>query len=388
MSTTVTTSSTFDIGPHDTLTLNSSAARGTLTLTSAAPKLLGNQTLGMQSGTFGPWGVPMTVSITVSAGALDYTVNSYSLTPAQVTATQAFVYSGTTPSTTFSTAQVGATALDSSFWNFSRTSNYAGGTPGWVNSCVHVQSNVNNASTTSYEWTLTSVMNNYASGGENVAGYFQGNKYGTGPTWGAVAEVIERTAVNDPTTGTVGLEVDIGCSGTDTYASLGSRVGVDLVVRKTAGATDPAHVSWGFRIQNGGSADSVVGRGFSFSPGMIVEKAFDASTATVLTAAFQMQTNQVFSFNSSGTRQMTHNGTSWVLKNNTGTTYWGFADSGALSVQGVQLLGARDVGWTTGTGTLTSAKSAFNADTATTQQIAQRLTALEHALFAHGLIGT
>ena len=91
--TTVTTGNTvsFQIGPFDTLLLSSGGARGTLALTSAAPKLVADQTLGLQSGTFGPWGAPMSVVLTVTQGAIDYTVNAQSLTASQVVATQALV---------------------------------------------------------------------------------------------------------------------------------------------------------------------------------------------------------------------------------------------------------------------------------------------------------
>ena len=99
MSTTVTAgnSASFQIGPFDTLTLSSGGARGTLALTSAAPKLVADQVLGIQNGTFGPWGAPMTAALAVSQGSLDYTVNPQSLTISQVTALQALgSSSGTT----------------------------------------------------------------------------------------------------------------------------------------------------------------------------------------------------------------------------------------------------------------------------------------------------
>lgn len=85
MATTVTPAATasFQLGPFDTLTLNSSGARGSIALTSSAPKLRADQSLLPQSGTFGPWGAPMSVVMTITQGACDYTVNVQSLTAAQ-----------------------------------------------------------------------------------------------------------------------------------------------------------------------------------------------------------------------------------------------------------------------------------------------------------------
>jgi len=85
MATTVTPAATasFQLGPFDTLTLSSGGARGSIVLTSFAPKLCADQTLLPQNGTFGPWGAPMSVVITITQGSCDYTVNQNSLTPAQ-----------------------------------------------------------------------------------------------------------------------------------------------------------------------------------------------------------------------------------------------------------------------------------------------------------------
>ncbi len=85
MATTVTPAATasFQLGPFDTLTLSSGGARGSIVLTSFAPKLCSDQTLTPQNGTFGPWGAPMAVVMTITQGSCDYTVNQNSLTPAQ-----------------------------------------------------------------------------------------------------------------------------------------------------------------------------------------------------------------------------------------------------------------------------------------------------------------
>lgn len=85
MATTVAagSSATFEVGPYDTITLTDSNAVGTLALTSQTPKIVSDQTLAVQNGTFGPWGAPMSVVMTVTQGSADYTVNSRSLTGSQ-----------------------------------------------------------------------------------------------------------------------------------------------------------------------------------------------------------------------------------------------------------------------------------------------------------------
>lgn len=284
--------------------------------------------------------------------------------------------------TTLQVSQPSATATDVGTLKVSRIANYSGGTAGFVNSAIRADVSVGSGAT-AYEWAVTGVMDNSATAGENVGGYFQGKKNSTGPTWGAVAEVMETTAVNNPATGTVGLEVDVGCNGTD---SAGVRVGVDLVLRRYAAGGADAKAGWGYRIQNGGYSGSVVDRGFGFAAGTQVNKAFDASTATTLTAAFQMETNQVMAFNTAGSRQMTHNGSGWVFKNPTGPiNYWSLNDDRSLVVQGTQILGGRCGGWTAATGTAT--RTTFVTSTVTLPVLAEHVKALIDDLTLHGLIG-
>lgn len=62
----------------------------------------------------------------------------------------------------------------------------------------------------------------------------------------------------------------------------------------------------------------------------------------------------------------------------------GFKTSGAFSVNGLQVVGARDTGWGAATG---GSKAAFTASTATLAQTAALVAQIEIALTAHGLIG-
>jgi hypothetical protein len=118
-------------------------------------------------------------------------------------------------------------ALTTSF-QINRNASYSGGTVGWVNAGLFVDTTVGE-NATSFEWGIISRINNNALAGENVGGYFQGNKLNTGPTWGAVAEVADmRNASTTPTSGgTVGLEVDVWCNGSDNH---NARFGIDVIV--------------------------------------------------------------------------------------------------------------------------------------------------------------
>lgn len=109
-----------------------------------------------------------------------------------------------------------------------RNANYSGGTPGYVNSALFVDTNVA-AGGTSFEWGITSRLTNYSNAGENVGGYLQGNKFASGPTWGGVAEVCDMTNINTTATSgaAVGLEVDVWCNGDDNFER---RIGIDVVV--------------------------------------------------------------------------------------------------------------------------------------------------------------
>lgn len=121
-----------------------------------------------------------------------------------------------------------ATAGTSSLWKV-RNANYSGGTPGSVGTALAVLTNVNSADAASYEWTILGMMQNHSAVAENVAIYGQGIKYSTGQTWAMVAEAQDMTNVNstNSTGPLIGVEIDIGCNGTDTA---NSRIGIDLVV--------------------------------------------------------------------------------------------------------------------------------------------------------------
>jgi hypothetical protein len=68
-----------------------------------------------------------------------------------------------------------------------------------------------------------------------------------------------------------------------------------------------------------------------------------------------------------------------------GAGYFGdIVQATSFQVGGTKVIGARETGWTAGTGTPN--KGAYNADTATLLQVAQRVLAISQALRNHGLI--
>lgn len=64
--------------------------------------------------------------------------------------------------------------------------------------------------------------------------------------------------------------------------------------------------------------------------------------------------------------------------------FTGIVKANSFQIGSDQVVGARETGWTAGTGTAN--KGAFDADNATTTDVAQRLLAIENALRTHGLI--
>lgn len=187
-----------------------------------------------------------------------------------------------------------------------RRADYAGGSPGFTNNALRVLSYVGE-DTDTFEWAATFICDNSASAGENVGSYSIGLKRGTGPTWGALSEVKEMSPVNNPTTGTVAHEFDVSVNGTDNVFPY-ARVGSDLAIRRHDASGADAEVGWGYRIQNGGYANSLVRIGFGFYTGMRVVDAFDCSRGTVLGAALKMAAGVPISFDAGDQHLVSYEG--------------------------------------------------------------------------------
>lgn len=153
-----------------------------------------------------------------------------------------------------------------------RQANYTGGTPGWTNSALTIDTVVG-TNCTSFEWGFLSIMDNSALVGENVAGYFQGNRRATNGayTWGMVSEANDKTGTNMGTTGNlVGAEIDVLANGTDANYL---RVGIDVISGKSDAAGAKSIAGYGIRVgaQNG---DNTKG---AFSVGVAVTSADGSS---------------------------------------------------------------------------------------------------------------
>ena len=165
-------------------------------------------------------------------------------------------YTGVCP---FETLQLGTTSTDFATKYMRRQVNHTGGTPGYVSSCLRVETYVADGAT-NYEWNAVFKLDTAASGGENNSAYFQTLvRPGAGPVWVNTHELIETTAVNNPTVGRVTQEIDHRSNGTDDN---NARVVQDIVVTRydpTGPATEVAH---GHRIQTGGDASASVKNGY------------------------------------------------------------------------------------------------------------------------------
>jgi hypothetical protein len=167
------------------------------------------------------------------------------------------------PSKGEQTARISASSSDISDFAVRRNANYVGGTPGFVNSALRVDTYVA-AQATNFEWGITSTLHNTATAGENVAIYGQGLKSsGAGPTWAGVFEARDTSGNANSTTGLIGLEVDVFANGTDTH---NARIGADIVCGIGVGATDAPTIYAGIRVgpQNGVSTNATFFNGLLF----------------------------------------------------------------------------------------------------------------------------
>jgi hypothetical protein len=290
---------------------------------------------------------------------------------------------------TFGSGKVSATdsnaaSADVGSYQFRRNVNYAGGTPGNVNACVRADTYVNNPGAAAFEWAGVFVMHNAATGGENVGMYAQGNKLlGAGPTWGAVAEVIDYSGGN-PASGSVGLEVDITGDNGD---SSNNRIGIDIVARRTTGSAAASMTAgYGLRFQNGGDTSASFGSLIYVAPGTKAGFGVDLSGASLLAGALKMQQSVPIIFDATATpTKLVSQGQGLDHMQDT-TLVNRLLASGGLQVGSVQVVGQRQTGYTPMTGAMDN-HSTFDVSTVTLSQLASRVAALQYHLTVHGLIG-
>ena len=118
MTTTTTAggTATFSLGPFDIFTLTSASySTGSLAFTSLAPKIKSDFVdTNPNSGVYGPYGVPMSVVLTVTGGSVGYDITAQSLTVSQVAAVQSLVLgAGTSAALVRTQAATGASGTRS-----------------------------------------------------------------------------------------------------------------------------------------------------------------------------------------------------------------------------------------------------------------------------------
>lgn len=188
---------------------------------------------------------------------------------------------------------------------FVRNASYTGGTAAFVSSPVRIETTVG-AGVADYQWGLTSVLTNSATGGQNVAVYAQGNREttGTGPTWAMVAEAHDHSGAGNQSSGLIGIEVDVIASGDDTT---NNRVGVHVVSGMDSGGT-AMHAAYGVWVDataansafyNGVQISGSVATGVHVSCTGTV--GIDVSGATLSGAALKISRGQTIAFEATGT---------------------------------------------------------------------------------------
>lgn len=208
-------------------------------------------------------------------------------------------------------------ASDIASITLTRNASYTGGTPGFVNSTMCLVDNVG-ANVAAYEWTLTAIMNNSATAGQNVAGYFQGNAQTntTGPTWAAVCELIDNSGAASPATGRVTLELDNRAVGADASTN---RVTLHLVASRPVGGGAAATIGAGILIDNNSD-----GANTSYQNGIILGNknttlctfatGINMINGTYTSGAIWMPTGAAILFDTPGAQQLLYDSTGLQYK--------------------------------------------------------------------------
>jgi hypothetical protein len=214
--------------------------------------------------------------------------------------------------------QMNTSGSDAANQYFRRNANHSGGTVGFVSANLRADTYVTNAGATNFEWALVGTVTNSATGGQNVGVVGYGFKTGTsvGPTFGGNFGHFETTAINNPTNGSVGCEIDNASNGTD---SNGMRVILDCVAFRQAPAGAATTVTYGVRVSNAkdGANTSITNAFFvGNSDGSLINVgvAFDCGSATLSTGALRMPAGAPILFDKPGSNQLLYDGTGLYYK--------------------------------------------------------------------------
>lgn len=312
----------------------------------------------------------------------------------------------------------------------SRIANYAGGAAGQVCSNMYAKTSVTNNLADSFEWVGTFVLDN-AGTGQNCAIYGQGNRKAVsaitrGGTFAGCFEARDFTLEANPTSGLIGIEVDIFANGGD---SVGRRIGIDMVIGKGVAEGDACEVYAGLRFgpTNGISANAryrncvlmngdkdyglyITGTGVENDINIIstggkigVRVAGSHSDADFISEgtsaygarfsgtyssgiAIRLATGSAIGLESTGAIKLNYTSGAVQLLNTTVVKNSFNTVTGAISVGANQVLGPRATGWAAMTGT-PNLGTVYDVASVTLPQLAARVAALQAALTTHGMIG-
>lgn len=286
-----------------------------------------------------------------------------------------------------------------SAFQIQRTASYTGGTPGYVNSALVVKTTVSSG-VANFEWAVLGIVENSATGGENVAIYGQGKRMtsSTGATWAGVLEVRDESGAADPTTGLIGLEIDVFANGTDTSGNR-NRIGLDIVVGKSDTGGTKCYIGHGIRISPFGLDAAVaevykavnidIDATFGIFSNNTIAVGIDFSGATISTAALRIARGQKIAWEATSSIYSALRSGSNIIDFVYGAAKFGFDfTNNALLINDTAVVKPRKTGWTVATGTAT--RTAFDTATVTLSQLAERVKALIddlHSTAGHGLIG-
>lgn len=274
-----------------------------------------------------------------------------------------------------------------------RDVSYTGGTAAFLNSALLVESNVTTTANP-FDCGLFVVQQNQSNGGQNFAMGSQANKLGQGPAWALVTETHEKNAMPDPTTGTLGYELDIHANGTD--ANL-QRIAIAIIAKREDPSGAPMTLGVGISIENGDPSGAArISRGLMFGRNGATDFDYciDTSHATFSTngAAILLGQGQAISFKGDATRRISYlPAVSRLRYEGPGGHIFDFTDEGQFNITGgyqifgEQVVTVRQRGWGANTGP--TSREGFDTSSVTLQKLAQTLAALINDLQTHGLIG-
>lgn len=226
-------------------------------------------------------------------------------------------------------------------WTFVGDYAFNGGVAGFSQSTLRIITTAG-ADNANFVWGFLSSLTNSATAGQNVASYSQATKTGdVGETGAGVFEMIESVPINNPSQGSVGLEVDNRSNGTDSNLN---RAGIDVVCTRFNPSGAPTFVGFGYRVQTGRDAEVTVLTGYGFDHvNTVVDVGFDTSGATIVSAAYKMAQDQAIAFDAAGTQALFYDGSGLVFTNSgatavelksTGDIYWKPSSAPVLTING------------------------------------------------------